>query len=282
VTRSEEATGNKTEVPEAQALAGERWIELAGVVNLRDAGGLMTSDGRTVAHGRLLRSANLQRATPADISVLTNDLGLTDVIDLRSDFELDREGPGPLTRIPGVRQHHLSLLPEDVLPDAPPRNRDGDELLPWQTDALREREAKGQEWSYLGYLSDRPDSILSAMRVIGSAKGAVLVHCAAGKDRTGVVTALALEVAGVPREAVIADYLLSNDRLDHVNDALLSTPTYAHSLRGRDRSTLLVVADTVRRVLESLDPAGGAAGWLSAAGLTKDELQAIRVKLGVA
>ena len=75
---------------------------------------------------------------------------------------------------------------------------------------------------------------------------------------------------------------LSNDRLDHVNEALLSTPTYAHSLRGRDRSTLLVVADTVRRVLESLDPVGGAAGWLSAAGLTDDELQAIRVKLGVA
>lgn len=269
-------------MPEAQALAGERWIELAGVVNLRDAGGLVTSDGRTVALGRLLRSANLQRATPADISVLTNDLGLTDVIDLRSDFELDREGPGPLSQVPTVRQHHLSLLPEDVLPDAAPRNRDGDELLPWQTDALKEREAQGQEWSYLGYLSDRPDSIISAMRVIGTAKGAVLVHCAAGKDRTGVVTALALEVAGVPHEAIIADYLLSNDRLDHVNDALLSTPTYAHSLRGRDRSTLLVVADTVRRVLESLDLVGGAAGWLSAAGLSDDELQAVRVKLGVA
>jgi protein tyrosine/serine phosphatase len=97
-----------------------------------------------------------------------------------------------------------------------------------------------------------------------------------------VVTALALEVAGVPREAIIADYLLSNDRLDHVNEALLATPTYAHSLRGRDRSTLLVVADTVRRVLESLDPVGGAVGWLSAAGLTDDELEALRVKLGVA
>ena len=281
MTRSEKASA-QAEVPEAQALAGERWIELAGVVNVRDAGGLLTTDGRTVAHGRLLRSANLQRATPADISVLTNDLGLTDVIDLRSNFELDREGPGPLTTVASVRQHHLSLLPEDALTDTPPRNRDGEQLLPWQTDALKEREAKGQAASYLGYLSDRPDSILSAMRVIGSAKGAVLVHCAAGKDRTGVVTALALEVAGVPREAIIADYLLSNDRLDHVNEALLSTATYAHSLRDRDRSTLLVVADTVRRVLESLDPVGGATGWLATAGLTDDELHAVRVKLGVA
>jgi protein-tyrosine phosphatase len=269
-------------VPEAQALAGERWVELTGVVNLRDAGGLVTAEGRTVAYGRLLRSANLQRATPADIKVLTDELGLTDVIDLRSEFEVDREGPGPLTAVPRVRHHNLSLLPEDGLPDDPPLSRDGAELLPWQTDALSEREAKGQEWSYRGYLSDRPDSIVSAMRVIGSAEGAVLVHCAAGKDRTGVLTALALDVAGVPREAIIADYLLSNDRLDLVNEALLSTPTYAHSLQGRDPSTLVVVGDTVRAVLDSLADVGGAAGWLSRAGLGDDELHAIRVKLGVA
>ena len=63
-----------------------QWIELDGLVNLRDVAGIPTTDGRVVAAGRLLRSDNLQSLTPADVDALL-ELGLTDVVDLRSDYE---------------------------------------------------------------------------------------------------------------------------------------------------------------------------------------------------
>ena len=71
------------------------WIDLDGLVNLRDVGGIPTSDGGKIIPGRLLRSDNLQTLTAADVDQLLG-LGLTDVIDLRSDYEAEQEGPGPL------------------------------------------------------------------------------------------------------------------------------------------------------------------------------------------
>ncbi len=69
------------------------WIDLVGLANLRDLGGLPTTDGGKIVPGRLLRSDNLQTLTPADIDQLLG-LGLTDVVDLRSDYERQLEGPG--------------------------------------------------------------------------------------------------------------------------------------------------------------------------------------------
>ena len=79
------------------------WIDLEGLANLRDVGGLPTDDGGAIAPGRLLRSDNLQTLTDADQRRLIA-LGLTDVIDLRSGYETEQEGPGPLT-VTGVRIH---------------------------------------------------------------------------------------------------------------------------------------------------------------------------------
>ena len=89
-----------------------RWIELDGAVNVRDLGGLATTDGRTTRYGRVLRADNLQDLTPADIANLTGTRNLRDVIDLRSGPEVRLEGPGPLTRASGVTIHHLSLFLE--------------------------------------------------------------------------------------------------------------------------------------------------------------------------
>ena len=85
------------------------WIELDGLANLRDVGGLPTVDGAAIAAGRLLRSDNLQALTEADVRELRR-LGLTDVVDLRSDYEREHEGPGPLAAT-GIVHHPLSLFP---------------------------------------------------------------------------------------------------------------------------------------------------------------------------
>ena len=89
------------------------WIELDGVVNMRDVGGLPTTDGGQVATGRLLRSDNLQDLTEADIDDLVERVGVTDIVDLRSNVELQLEGPGPL-RARNLTHHHHSLFRDDV------------------------------------------------------------------------------------------------------------------------------------------------------------------------
>ena len=87
-----------------------RWIELDGLANLRDVGGIPTDDGGEIRTGRLLRSDNLQSLTPADVDRLL-ELGLSDVVDLRSDYEAEQEGPGPL-RQTDVTHHQHSMFQE--------------------------------------------------------------------------------------------------------------------------------------------------------------------------
>ncbi len=77
----------------------DRWIELDGIVNMRDLGGLPTRGGGHTASGRLIRSDNLQDLTETDVEHLVEELGVTDVVDLRTGTELHLEGPGPLRRV---------------------------------------------------------------------------------------------------------------------------------------------------------------------------------------
>ena len=151
---------------------------------MRDLGGLPTTDGAAIRPRRLIRSDNLQDLSPAAVETLVAEIGVTDIVDLRSETELHEEGPGPLFRVTALTHHHHSLLAEDG------RRATAEEALamPW-TDAGDERDRDVAYWAghYLGYLSDRPDSVSAALRVIATSTGATVVHCAAGKDRTGTV-----------------------------------------------------------------------------------------------
>ena len=193
------------------------WVPLEGAVNVRDLGGLPTDDGSRTVPGRLLRADNLQGLTPEDVRRLVDDIGVRTVVDLRTTVEVDKEGPGPLTAEPRVTHRHLSLYPEGgEMTDV-----DADTVLPWQTDWGRAGAADPDADNpsigyYLAYLKHRPDSVVEAVRTMAAPGGAVVVHCAAGKDRTGVVVALALAAAGVCREAIVADYVATGDRLELV------------------------------------------------------------------
>ncbi len=111
--------------------------------------------------------------------------------------------------------------------------------------------------------------------------GAVLVHCAAGKDRTGVVVALALDAAGVDRTAIVSDYLATAQRIDAIMARLVSSPTYRSELEGHDPRAHAPVPGTIERVFELLDEAfGGSAAWLSAHGLSDAELERLRRRMG--
>jgi protein-tyrosine phosphatase len=259
------------------------WINLEGLANLRDVGGLPTTDGGKIAPGRLLRSDNLQTLTPSDIEQLLG-LGLTDVVDLRSDYERASTGPGPLAQT-DVRRHELSLFREqmpgvgeekpDVRPEVLP-----EEALPW-VDLEPSVELGNPVASvYFSYLVDRPDSIIAALRAVAYAPGAALVHCAAGKDRTGTVVSLALTLAGVEREAVVADYAASSERVQQVVDRLLASPTYADNLRGRPIESHLSRPEAMATFLDHIDQNhGGVEALLSQMGWTEEDTAQLRTKL---
>ncbi|WP_106401768.1 tyrosine-protein phosphatase [Actinocorallia populi] len=253
-----------------------RWISLDGAVNVRDLGGLPTTDGRSTRFGRVLRSDNLQGLTDGDVSLLAGEMGVGHVIDLRSLAEVQREGPGPLTRLAGVTIHHLSLFVETQIA----AGVEVDKALPWQSRTVQEDPEHKSVGFYHGYLRDRADSIVAALRVMAHEEAASIVHCAAGKDRTGVVSALALEVAGVAREAVIADYALTAERIDAILDRLLSSETYRTDLSGRPTDSHLPHAFIMERFLAVLDRShGGALDWLAANGWTADDTAALRSRL---
>src|SRR5271154_6529912 len=215
------------------------WIELEGAVNVRDLGGLPTSDGLRTVGGRLLRADNLQELSPSDVAKLVRDIGVTTVVDLRSSNELKSEGPAPLDAVAGVRHAHHPVLPEvgsntDMIADAlltkpgltepgltkPGLTKPG-LTKAGLTKADRDKSRYPRDpvcGHYLGYLEDRPDQVVAALRSIAHSEGAALVHCAAGKDRTGVVVALALTVAGVDPQAVVADYAATAERTEAIMD----------------------------------------------------------------
>jgi protein-tyrosine phosphatase len=269
------------------------WIELEGLVNLRDVGGMPTTDGGSIAAGRLLRSDNLQDLTPADIAELRRR-GLTDVVDLRSDVESMSEGPGPITREDGVTVHHHSLFTDTGRADSDGVDPNGADTAASSVDTATAPAAAlpwvGRKPSavhdipdtsyYLSYLVDRPDSVLAALRVIADADGATLVHCAAGKDRTGTVVALALLVAGADPTAVIADYAASSERIERVVQRLMATRTYADNLRNRPLDSHRSRPETMQGVIEHLDTEhGGVEKLLATIGWTPADTVRLRAKL---
>lgn len=253
-----------------------RWIKLENAVNVRDLGGLPAGSGSRTRTGQLIRSDNLQDLSPSDVTRLVDELGVTTVVDLRSAGEVDAEGPGPLKALSSVAHVHLSLMPEagemtDVAKDALALNRE--RALQLETEHVADA-------FYFGYLEDRPDSIVGALRTIATAPGAALVHCAAGKDRTGVVIALALSVAGVTREEIVADYEATGERIELILDRLRSSPTYAADIDNVPAHEHDPRPDIMRRFLARLDKEfGGPLGWLDGHGFDKVDAERLRNKL---
>lgn len=272
-------------------------IELDGTVNTRDVGGLPLANGDgKVRDDVLIRSDNLQDLTPADVRRLVEDLHVKRVVDLRTGVELRGTGPGRLDDVPGVRVDHLSLFPEvgettdaaavDQL-DGP----DGPDVLPWARrpgeQRHREPEDEVRGWAeigiarvYLRYLVQRPDSIVAALRNIAEAAddgGATIVHCAAGKDRTGTVVALALDLIGVDRAAIEADYLATVPNAAAIFDRLVNSPTYHDDVADTAVADHAPRAGTMPAVLAAIDERfGGTAAFLAAAGWTDDDTDRLR------
>jgi protein-tyrosine phosphatase len=246
------------------------WIKLDGAANVRDLGGLPAGDGQSTAPRRLLRADNLQDLSPSDVALLAGDIGVTTVVDLRRPTEVAAEGPGPLTRVTSVRHAYLSILAED---DAA-----ADVVLDDGTRCRRPGVIQGGD--YRGYLEYRPDHVVAALRCIGQAPGAALVHCVLGKDRTGVVVALALSAVGVRRDAVIADYMATAERIPAVLARLRASRTHVADIDKMPDDDHMPRARTMTTFLDYVDARyAGALGWLSGHGFGPDDVGRLRARL---
>jgi protein-tyrosine phosphatase len=179
----------------AVAVTPERLIPFEGCFNFRDLGGYEGAGGRRVRWRTLFRADGLTRLTPTDLARLS-ELGLRTVIDLRTADEVGRGRIDP--DHPELAYHHLPMM--DVLPPA--------EELPRWADPLF---VAGQ---YRDMLRSGAAAITAALGLLADAGSFPLTyHCMAGKDRTGVLSALVLELLGVADEDIVGDYALSGEAM---------------------------------------------------------------------
>jgi protein tyrosine/serine phosphatase len=245
------------------------WIALDGAVNARDLGGLPTVDGRVTRSGVLLRSDNLQDLTPGDVDALLGR-GVRTVLDLRTSAEVEVLGPGPL-RETAVKHLNLDLIPHGFEGRSVLERTIPDENAP----------EHAVDHLYFDYVRDAPGEIATALRTIADPhSGAVLVHCAVGKDRTGVVVALALSLVGVRRDAVVADYTRTDERIEPLVGRLLSTPLYAEHAGGRQLDSFRPHAYNIERFLDRVDAEyGGVHGLAMALGIDEETVARLSRRL---
>lgn len=253
------------------------WIDVEGAANMRDLGGTPTTDGGRIAPRRLLRSDNLQGLTGRDVDRLVGEFGVRTIVDLRTSGEVEKEGPGPLHEVPGMRHACHPVLP--VFP-----SREDEVARALLTEKIaRDAERYPDDLTtghYLGYLEERPEEVTGALRAIATSEGAVIVNCAAGKDRTGVIVAMALTAAGVGPDAVIADYAASAERIDAIIDRLNGSRTYADDAKGKPIGAHAPRPETMKAFLEQLDARyGGLLPWLTANGFAEADLSRLRTFL---
>lgn len=252
-----------------------RWIELDGVVNMRDLGGLPTLTGGQVQRRRLIRSDNLQDLSGDDVRHVIEILGVSDILDLRTETEVHVEGPGPLWAVESLRHHHHSLVGNQLFKaaDALALREHTESLAPGRDAAF---------WTnhYLGYLTDRGAAVSAALSVIATSGGATIVHCAAGKDRTGTVVALALDVAGVAHHDIVADYALSAQRLPQIFARLRTSELYGAALSRQTLADQETHPETMAAMLKVMtDSFGGTPGWLRGQGWSAGDVDSLRHRL---
>jgi len=179
----------------------DRRVQLDGPVNFRDVGGYATADGQQVRWGRVFRSDSLHHLTPDDGPRL-RDIGILTAIDFRADDELEEIGIGRLGEL-DIRHVHLPTVDKVLHTVRPP------EWTP-PTSAAE---------VYLIMLRTGARAYAEGLRALATPGALPAVYfCMAGKDRTGVFSALLLGLLGVPDEQIVADYALTHDVVEQIHD----------------------------------------------------------------
>jgi protein-tyrosine phosphatase len=237
-----------------------------GCLNVRDLGGHRTEDGHRTRFGAIVRADSVRQLSDDGWRALV-DYGIHTIVDLRLHEELEADPPGELP----VDVVHVSLF------GTPDRGY-------WsEIDAIGAAapdEVAATREVYLRLIEDHRAQAAAAVTAVAQADdGGVLVHCQAGKDRTGLVTALLLRLAGVGHDEIGVDYALSADALASVLDEWIAE-TDDEAERERRRRQSATPADAMRGVLEEIERRyGDVAAFLQAGGASASDLERVRDRL---
>lgn len=258
---------------------------LSGAWNFRDV-----AETTGVRPGQLFRSGELSRLDDAGRRMLT-ELGVNDVADLRSPAEVHRRGAGAVPSDIAVHNLPFPEVSHDQDAGAAPHESSWQKMM--TADSADDPAVAAARWMTDEYrrfptLTGARRAVRQVVTMLADGRP-VLVHCFAGKDRTGFAVAVALEAAGVNRDAILGDYLRSNDAVARLREAILAT------MRNREGITDEVVSfaesrltdevlgvredylGAARRVLDETH--GGLVPYLDSAGVTPEDVARLRARL---
>lgn len=257
--------------------------ELSGAWNFRDV-----AEETGVRAGRFFRSSELSGLTEGGRDVLRR-LGITDVADLRSPREIERRGPGAVGA--GIEVHLLPFPDVSAVDGEAPHEATFQKMMTEKPDDEDVAVAAGrfmiEEYLRFPTLGGAQRAVRQVVSLL-SAGRPVIAHCFAGKDRTGFTVAAVLEAVGVPRDAILADFLRSNDAVPQLREQILD------SVRNHSETAEVITfaeARLTEEVLgvreEYLDAArrsievnyGGLRGYLTAAGVSEEDVARLRTAL---
>jgi protein-tyrosine phosphatase len=237
-----------------------RLLAWEGCLNARDLGGYATEDGRVTRWGAIVRSDALFNLSP----VGQRDLiayGIRTIVDLRRPVELVTE-PNPFAE-PG--DHDIAYINKSFI------MAEQDPNTPFTTLAD----------AYVRDLGDNAIAVGQILNVIANApEGGVLIHCAGGRDRTGLITAFLLSIAGVPLASIAEDYALSTEclrsREEHYLQNGPGTIEECQLFLEQMRTDPEVITETFTRIEKEH---GSISGYLQNAGVTAHEVELLRTRL---
>jgi protein tyrosine/serine phosphatase len=238
----------------------ERRVAVEGCHNFRDLGGYPTEDGGALRWRQLFRADGLHALSPRGVAIVRDEIQLGDIIDLRSSAELALDGRGPLER-ESIRFHHLPLFDGGRGQQAPPLGSSLADL-------------------YYGMIDFARGPIAKVITVLARTDRPAVFHCAAGKDRTGVISALLLSLLGVREEIIVADYAATRDALDAIVKRLMSSEGYQGMFDELPPDTLHADPETMEGFLARVRAEfGGMAGYAREIGIDDADVARLRARM---
>ena len=240
-----------------------------GLLNVRDLGGHPTEGGGETRFGSIVRADSVRQLTDEGWAALV-DYGVKTVVDLRANEELEADPPAELP----VEVLHVPFMETD--------RSDWQKVEEELEAAVKAAPdvATATRDVYLIFLEHFAQNVAAAIRAVADApEGGVVVHCAGGKDRTGLLTAFLLHLAGVGVDEIAEDYALSEERLRSRHERWLAEAE-SEEERERLQRVLQTPVDSMKGVFEELERRyGSVEGYLHHGGLTDDELARARSRL---
>ena len=219
------------------------------VENMRDIGGYSIGNNLVVKLGKIIRTNVITNLNEEELNEIKN-MGFTDIIDLRSDDEVNRKN-GVFFNNHNFNYNHIAINGDGKLP------KDENDIVNTYMEMLEGKE-----------------QIRKIFEILSNSTGGVIYYCNVGKDRTGLITALILKLLGVDNKDIVADYIASGVFLEK------KLKDYAIEINNPDILKVTVPkSETIFKVLENIDNEyGSIEGFLLNVGITKKQIEVIKEK----